>query len=263
MYRIIAFALLASFFTTQIYASSAKKTKPTLTARSAIAVDLRNNKVLYSRNPHMKLPPASTTKLVTALVVIDRLKLNDIVKISRNAAGAVPSKAHLKLGASYNVKDLLSALLISSANDAAVALAEAVSGSEEKFAKLMTKKARSLGAKDSNFLTASGLPKKGQYSTASDMAIIANAALNKKLIKQILAQKSTSITGSDGRKIYLKNHNKLLWKSTNPKILGKTGYTMNAKHCFVGVVHYKNRKVAIAVLKSSKPWSDVDAILSN
>jgi len=232
-----------------------------VTARSAVVMDLDNKKVIYARNPNLKLAPASTTKLVTALVVLDRLGLNDIVQISKDAASVVPSKANLKAGASYKVQDLLCALLISSANDAAVALAEAASGSEAEFAKLMNDKARSLGANSSNFLTASGLPKKGQYSTAFDLALIAGKALSQPLIKETLSKKYVWIVGSDGRRVLLKNHNKLLWRMPSPVVLGKTGYTAKAKHCFAGVADCNNRRVAIAVLKSRRPWYDIRAIL--
>lgn len=238
-----------------------KSSKCTITAKSAIVIDIGNRKILYSQNPHLKLPPASTAKLVTAMVVLDRLKLNQKVYISKKAASVEPTKAYLSKGVYYRMDDLIAALLIKSANDAGIALAEAVAGSEEKFAKLMNKKARSLGAKNSNFKNSTGLPGKGQYSTAYDMALIIKAATRYPLIKKVLMKKSFSFTGSDGKRKKVSSHNKLLWETPTPAVIGKTGYTFAAKRCFAGIAFYKKRKVAVVVMKSDRLWWDVKNIL--
>jgi D-alanyl-D-alanine carboxypeptidase len=235
--------------------------KCTITAKAAIVMDVGNKKILYSQNPHLKLPPASTAKLVTAMVVLDRLKLSQKVYISKKAASVEPTKAYLSQGAYYRTDDLVAALLIKSANDAGIALAEAVAGSEDKFARLMNKKARSLGAKNSDFKNSTGLPSKGQYSTAYDMALIIKAATRYPYIKKVLMKKSFSFTGSTGRKKKISSHNKLLWETPKPSVIGKTGYTFAAKRCFAGIAFYKKRKVAVVVLKSDRLWWDVKNIL--
>ena len=261
--KILAVVLLAAIiFTTPAYSKPSRKKVSYITATSAVAVDLRSNKILYARNQNMKLPPASTAKLVTALVVLDKLRMNKIARVSSKAAYVQPTKANLTQGAYYKTQDLLRALLMVSANDAGIALAEGVAGSEEEFAKLMNKKARALGAKDSNFCTATGLPASGQYSTAHDLSVIVRKALKNRFIRNTMMQKYGYIRGSDGKTIYLTNYNEFLHKVKYPKILGKTGYTRNARRCFAGIAYYSNRQIAIVVMRSTQRSEDIKKILS-
>jgi D-alanyl-D-alanine carboxypeptidase len=159
------------------------------------------------------------------------------------------------------VRDLLEALLASSANDAAVALAEAVAGSETSFARLMNRKARDLGVRHSNFTNASGLPDKRQVTTPYDLFLITRAAFNNSFIKDVMEQKSICVLSQDGDEVVCRNHNKLLWRLDDPKVLGKTGYTQAAHHCYAGIAYYDDHKVAIVILKSRKPWDDIAKIL--
>lgn len=257
--KIISF-LLSSIILFSPFAYPKPDSSP-ITAKSAIVMNLNGKKIIYSHNPHLKLPPASTAKLLTAMVVLNKLKLNQKIYISQRAASVEPTKAYLTKGGYYRVDDLIAALLIKSANDAAIALAEAVAGSEEKFAELMNKKARSLGAKNSNFKTSSGLPSKGQYTTAYDMALIIKAAAKNNFIKDILSKKYFSFSGNDQRTITVRNHNRLLWETPKPAVIGKTGYTIAAKRCFAGVASYKKRKVVVVVMKSESLWQDIKNIL--
>jgi D-alanyl-D-alanine carboxypeptidase len=151
--------------------------------------------------------------------------------------------------------------LAASANDAAVALAEGVAGSEGEFAVLMNRKARGLGMHDSHFANATGLPDKSQRSSARDLAILTRAAFRHPFIKKVMAEKRVTITGSDGRKISRVNHNKLLWHLDRPQVLGKTGYTRSAKHCYAGIAYYDDRRVSLVILKSRKPWADIFSVL--
>jgi D-alanyl-D-alanine carboxypeptidase len=134
-----------------------------------------------------------------------------------------------------------------SINQAAVALAEAAAGSEDDFVILMNRKAKEIGAQDTLFANASGLPKGKQYSTASDLALIMKAALSYPLIRDILAKKICVIRTAAGREIFLENSNHLLWEDRTV-IIGKTGYTGNARHCFVGAMDTGNGMVITAVL---------------
>lgn len=247
-----------------------------LTAKSALVIDASTNKTLFAINPHKKLIPASTVKLMTALVVLENISLNREIIISRYAASIQPSKAYLSCGQSYKARDLLTACLSTSANDATVALSEAVAGSEAKFVKLMNKKARVLGMFNTNFLNSTGLPaeafrrrhglpvkKNGQYSTAYDLAVLMKYASYNPTILSILTKPVSTICGSDGKYIRLVNHNKLLFKNKNNNILLKTGYTIKSKHCFVGVKMAGDRRYIFTLLGSKRPWDDLKYILKD
>jgi len=243
-------------------ARSKKKTvKKGVTAQAVYAFDYTKGKLLYSRNPHAKFHPASTVKLLTALVVMEQKKLSDRVVAGRQAVNIEPTKAGLNRGVSYSVEDLLEVMLAASANDAAVALAEGISGSEKAFAVLMNRKAKALGLRDSVFTNPTGLPDKRQVTSAYDLALIVRAAMNNPFIASVMKKKSVNISGSDGDQIQKFNHNKLLWRLSYPRVLGKTGYTRAAKHCYAGVAYYEDHKVAVVILKSQKPWADVCMIL--
>jgi D-alanyl-D-alanine carboxypeptidase len=209
----------------------------------------------------MKLYPASTVKLMTALVILDRKDVTEEIPVSSRAASVQPTRAGLTEGASHSVGELLAVLLAASANDAAVALAEAVAGSEDEFAALMNGKARELGMGDSHFTNATGLPDRSQRSSAHDLAILTRAAFRHPFIKKVMAEKRVTITDSDGRKISRVNHNKLLWRLDHPQVLGKTGYTRSAQHCYAGIAYYDDRRVSVVILKSRKPWSDIHSLL--
>lgn len=239
-----------------------KKSTTSVTAQAVYAVDHTNRRVIFSRNAHQRFYPASTVKLLTALVVLDRLDLDEKVVVSRHAVGVQPTVAGLTRGATYSAKHLLEVLLATSANDAGVALAEAVAGSETAFAALMNDKARSLGARESHFTNPTGLPHNNQYTTAYDLSIITRAAFKNPFINRVMKKKSVTIEGSDGKSISRNNHNKLLWRVSEPCVLGKTGYTIAASHCYAGMAYYDDRSVSVVILKSRKPWQDICNILN-
>ncbi|MDA8085312.1 MAG: D-alanyl-D-alanine carboxypeptidase [Nitrospiraceae bacterium] len=194
-------------------------------------MDSQTHRILYAKNADLKLKPASTTKLVTAMVVLDRLSPDKMVRVSKEAAYTPSIPPHLRPGDVVSVRDLLYLALMRSINGAAVALAQAVSGSESAFAVLMNQKAASLNAKETHYVNASGLPAPGQYITASDLALILDGALRYPLIRQIINTKEKDLD-IDGRQVYLRNTDKLLW-SDDDLIGGKTGYTRAAEHCLV------------------------------
>ncbi len=242
---------------------SAKIEVKGLSAKSAIVLDARTKKILYSKEPHIKLPPASTTKVMTALCVLRYGDLDKKVIISKIAASQPPSRIGLKEGEVFLTKDLLKALLLNSANDASVALAESIAGSESSFCKLMNSFSRKLGAKNTNFLTATGLPAKGQYSTSYDLALIMREALKDRRFRDIIGLKSATIKSLSGRETSLKNHNKMLWHIQKPLVFGKTGWTSNARHCFLGFFYNKRREMIISVLNSRRLWEDVKILVYN
>lgn len=255
-----AASLVFSVFEAPASARTSKKKlrTPSISARSAIVLDARDGRMLYAKNPHLRLPPASTTKIMTALIVLERLPLDSRVPIGPTAVGTSPSKADLTLGADYAAGDLLAATLVASSNDAALALAEAVAGTEADFVKLMNAKAASLGMKETRFANASGLPQKGarQYTTAYDLAQMMRVAIRDRRIDRILGMPDIVIAGSDGKRIVLKNHNKMLWRSPG-FVKGKTGWTQAARHTFVGTNFTPSKTITFAMLSSQQPWTDI------
>ncbi len=218
-----------------------------ISARAAVVMDSANEKILYAKNPHLKLPPASTTKLVTAMVVLDRISPETVVTISNNAANTPSVTPHFKKGEKHTVKDLLYFALMRSVNGATVALAEAVAGSEKRFVDMMNEKMYRFGIENTRFINSSGLPGDGQYITAFDLARIMKESLKYPLIKDILNTKEKQIYTLEGRDVFVKNTNNLLWKNEN--ILGgKTGYTRTAGHCFVCAENKGNDTLISVVL---------------
>ncbi len=235
-----------------------------ISARSAIVIDGDTEKILYAKNPNLKLPPASTTKVITAMVVLDRLRPDSIVHVSKNAADSPSVTPHLKAGERYYARDLLYLALMRSINGATVALAEAVAGSEHAFTSLMNEKAFRLGAENTRFANSSGLPGGEQYITAYDLAIIMKESLRYPLIKEILNTKEREFFTMDGRKISLKNTNHLLW-TEDSLIGGKTGYTRAAMHCFVCAGKKGNSTLITVVLGESARdnlWNSTLMLLS-
>ncbi len=230
----------------------------TVNSRAAVVMDGSTGKLLYAKNPNLRLPPASTTKLMTAILAVESLDLDKVVTISRYASHVPPHKAGFREGDRFTVEELLYATLLGSANDAAVALAEAVAGSEEKFINLMNSKASQIGARNTRFVNANGLPGSGQYITASDLSIIMQYALHYPKLRQIINTRVTEISTEQGRSISLRNTNRLLWTDEN-LVGGKTGYTRMARHCFVCVAERENETVIVSLLGSpsrSELWKE-------
>jgi len=220
-----------------------------ITSQAAAVMDASTGRILYTKNSDCLLPPASTAKLMTAIMVMEKANLSDVVTISQKASRVHPFKVGLKKGDQVTVEGLLYAALLKSANDAAVALAEVVAGSEEYFVSLMNQKAVSIGAENTKFINATGLPGEGQYITASDLSRIMRHAMNYPKLKEILATPAAEVATERGKVISLRNTDKLLW--SNEEIIGgKTGYTASAKHCFVCAAE-RNRKTIIVSLLGS------------
>jgi len=219
-----------------------------ISSKAAVVMEASTGRVLFAKNPNLKLPPASTTKLVTAMVVLDRSRLKDTVTINERAA-KVPSLKGTKFkeGETATVETLLYAALLRSANDAAFALAEHVAGSEEKFVRLMNKKVIAIGANDTRFVNTTGLPGKGQRITAYDLAKVMRHALKYPMIREIIGTKEADIVTGEGRIIPLENTNKLLW-SDDGAVGGKTGYTKAARHCFTYAGERNGETVVVAIL---------------
>jgi D-alanyl-D-alanine carboxypeptidase (penicillin-binding protein 5/6) len=227
---------------------------------AALIMDADTGEVLYEKNPHLSLPMASTTKVMTGLLAVERLRPHEVVQVSSYAASMAPSKLYLRSGELMRVDDLLQAILLKSANDASAALAEKISGSEEAFARVMTRRARELGAQNTHFENASGLPMDDHYSSVYDLALLLRYAMQRPDFAEIMQMKTASIESLTGRSWTIRNHNRLLWTSSGA-LGGKTGWTRASKHCYVGMVENRGRTLIVSVLASSRLWNDVDELL--
>ncbi len=233
-----------------------------VTAKAAIVVDNETGQVLFARNPNMPLPPASTTKLVTAMVAIQGGHMDEDVRVSKRASRMQPTKIWLKPGWTMNVRDLVYAMMLRSANDASVAVAEGIGGSVTSFARKMNETVKALGGKNSNFVNPNGLPARGHYSTAADLARVVNRVLLLPEMRAILSTRTKKIRPRRGsrRQISLKTTNKLLGKR-NYRLIGKTGYTRAAKRCFAGAASLPGREVLVVVLGSKDLWGDLELLV--
>jgi D-alanyl-D-alanine carboxypeptidase (penicillin-binding protein 5/6) len=260
--RYFLFFLLFSLFTFHFSLSTSLADE--VHSRSAVVMEASTGRILYAKNLKLRLPPASTTKLMTAVVVMENANLADVVPISRNASRVSPHKAGFKEGDRVTVEKLLYAALIGSANDAAVALSEAVAGSETRFVELMNKKAVEIGARDTRFINPHGLPGRGQYTTAFDLSKIMSYALMYPKLEEIIGTRVTEISTQNGHSIFLKNTNRLLW-SDDELVGGKTGYTHRARHCFVCAAERDNDTVIVALLGSPSRndlWRESETLIS-
>ena len=223
-------------------------------SKSAILLDFDTGKILYSKNDNEVLPPASMTKIMSMLLIMERidnktLSLTDEVTISENAANMGGSQVFLQANETYKVEELLKGIAIASGNDAVVAMAEKVSGSVSDFVALMNEKAKSLGLTNTKFLNPHGLDTEGHVTTAHDMAIIA-----RELIKHTSILKFTSIyedylKKNDGSSIWLVNTNKLVRFYDGVDGL-KTGFTKNAGYCLTSTAKKNNTRFITVVMGS-------------
>ena len=235
-----------------------------ISARAAVVIDGNTDKILYAKNPNLKLPPASTTKLVTAMVALDRLDPEAIITISEAAANTPSVSPRLRAGEKFSARDVLYLALMRSVNGAAVALAEATAGSEAAFVTMMNEKVARIGAENTRFINASGLPGPDQYITAFDLASVMKESLRYPMLKEIINTRTKKIYSVGGRRVFVKNTNQLLWADED-LVGGKTGYTRAARHCFVCAAEKGKDVLVAAVLGESVRsdlWQDSRVLLS-
>ena len=237
-----------------------------LSAASACIYCIEDAQLIYGKNIRKRRKQASTTKIMTAIVMLDSGKLNSDSKISKNALNIEGSKLNLRTGDICSNRSLLYALLLPSSNGAAIALAESTGGSEKAFAKLMNKKAKEIGLEDSHFVTPHGLDKKNHYSSALDVSLAMSYIYPKSAIfrKVIATSKYTFKSKKYGTKRTVYTTDKL--KGYSPKHKGgKTGYTSKAGYCFCGVYEHEGKTYVVTVLHSSSfgnRWSDMKKLYS-
>ncbi len=206
--------------------------------------------VLEQENGNQRLPMASTTKVMTALVTLETVKLSDKVKIPGEAAGVEGSSLYIKAGEIYTVEELLYGLMLQSANDCAVALAWYAGGeSTEKFIKKMNEKAAALGLKNTHFMNPNGLSAEGHYTTAKELALMMGAAMENEVFRKITATKRYTV-----KEQTIVNHNRLL--SLYPDCIGgKTGYTMDAGRCLVTMAKREGAPLICVTLGRRDDWN--------
>lgn len=202
-------------------------------ARAAILIERQTGRVLLESHADEALPMASTTKVMTALLALEKGHLDDMVTVGRNAYGVPGTSIYLELGEKLSLRDLLYGLMLASGNDAAVAIAEHVGGNVETFCRMMTERAGELGCTDTVFATPHGLPSEGHHTTARDLALIAREAMSHELFRQIVSTRRATIPW-EGRSYQrvLSNKNRLLTEYEGATGI-KTGYTKAAGRCLV------------------------------
>ncbi len=235
---------------------------PYVSARAAIVMDARNGAILYERNAFLQMDPASTTKIMTALLVIEHGHLDKTVTVSRRADRTPGSSLHIWANHQYTRLDLLRGMLLRSGNDASVALAESDAGSIERFVAEMNVKAQQLGAFNTAYENTHGLTRPGHYSSAYDLAVISRAALAMPLFRDIVKSRQLTITE-------LTRHQSRTVSNTNQLLYGfpgadgvKTGTTDAAGKCLVASATRDHRQLIAVVLKSGDRWGDAARLLS-
>lgn len=220
--------------------------EPKINSRSAVVIDRKSKNIIYGKNENVKKAMASTTKIMTAMVVIQNTNLNNIVEISKKAAGTGGSRLGLKVGDKITVKDLLYGLLLRSGNDCAVALAEYVAGSVQEFSNLMNQNAQMLGLNNTHFVTPHGLDEEEHYTTAYELAVLTDYALKNEIFAQIVNTKSYTININKSSKT-LNNTNELLG-NLNGVYGVKTGFTNGAGRCLVTSIKRGDLDIICVVL---------------
>lgn len=250
----IIISLILFLIPIYIYASETVSNETNLAsnAKSAVILEQSTGRVLFEKNSHERIAPASMTKMMSLLLIMEKIdsgkiKMNDMVSISKNASSMGGSQILLEEGEEMSVEDLIKGIAIASGNDAVVAMAEHIAGTEEEFVKLMNKKAREIGLNDTNFENCHGLDTENHYSSAYDMAVIARELLNHEKITKYSSIYETYLREDSDRKIWLVNTNKLVRFKKGVDGL-KTGYTKGAGYCLTATMKKDNMRVIATVM---------------
>ena len=233
--------------------------EPDVNSRACVVIDRKTNSVLFGKNENTKKKMASTTKIMTATIIIEKCNLSDTIEISKKAAGTGGSRLGLKTGDKITILDLLYGLMLRSGNDAAVALAEYAGGDINGFAELMNAKALELGLTNTHFETPHGLDSNEHYTTAYELALLSNYTLNKPTFAEIVGTKNYTITINGSPKA-LSNTNELLGNMEG--VYGiKTGFTNGANRCLVTACKRNNIDIICVVLGAdTKKFRTIDSI---
>lgn len=267
-FKIIIFTFLFTLFFSLFSFCFANETSGlNIYSPSAILIESSTGKIIYEKNAYEKMYPASTTKIMTAILTLENCSLTDIAIVSPNAVQSIPysySTAYLQIGEELTIYQLLNVLLIASANDAANVLAEHVAGSIESFCSMMNTKAQELGCLNTNFVNSNGIQNENHYSTAYDLALIAKYAMNNQTFRDIVGTKNYTLPSTNKwteNNRYFANTNELLKPDNRDSVDNyyyeycngiKTGYTDAAKECIVASIKKDNLEFIVVTLGSDK-----------
>ena len=228
-----------------------------ISARKAMLVDATTGRVLYEKDADSRSLIASTTKIMTALIVCEQCNVLDRMRIPKEAVGIEGSSMYLKEGEVLTLQELLYGLMLQSGNDAAVALAIYCGGTVEGFAELMNDKARNLGLKNTHFENPNGLDSPGHYSTARDLAVLASYAMKNPIFAKTVSTKTVTVGNRS-----LRNHNKLLWQVEGADGV-KTGYTKAAGRILVSSAARQGRRLVAVTIDDGDDWADHARLLND
>ncbi|HBA98297.1 MAG TPA: D-alanyl-D-alanine carboxypeptidase [Lachnospiraceae bacterium] len=247
---------------------TASSTEPSnMYSKAYCLVDADSNRILASKDEDMKLPMASTTKIMTCIIALENGDMGSIVTASQNAASMPDVQLNMKAGERFILQDLLYSLMLESHNDTAVAIAEHIGGSVEGFAKLMNLKAEELGLGSTHFVTPNGLDADEHYTTAYELCCIASYAIQNEDFMNIVQTPSHQFSNYDGTRAYSVNNKDAFLTSYNGAIGIKTGFTGNAGYCFCGAARRDNVTLVSSVLACGWPpnkgykWSDTRKLM--
>ena len=253
---LLVLSLLLSLITVFVVAEGGI---PAVSAKSSVLFEPVTKSFLYEKNADMRLPMASTTKIMTALLAIERLDLDEVVVIPKEATGIEGSSIYLNENDEIKVCDLIYSVLLQSANDAATALAIKISGDTKTFADEMNERAKQLGLNDTSFENPHGLDSQNHYTTAHDLAVIASEALSNDVFKEICSTYKHSFYISEAPRTVV-NHNKMLKKYKGANGV-KTGYTDRSGRCLVSSAERDGITMIAVTLNASDDWNDHKRLL--
>lgn len=247
---------ISLFLCMGIYKCEEEPSAVTLNSEAAIIMEASTNKVLFEKDAEKEMAPASMTKIMTLLLIMEEidkgnLKYDDEVLISKNAANMGGSQIYLEENSKSTVKELVTSIGIGSANDASVAMAEKIGGTVENFVNMMNKRAKELGCNHTNFMNPHGLDTEGHYSSAKDMALIASELLKHENILEITGTYETTITHQNGKSIWLVNTNSLIRFYSGLDGL-KTGFTDKAGYCLTGTMKRNDMRLITVVMNAKE-----------
>jgi len=230
-------------------------------AHSILLKELRSGRILFEHEVEKRLSPASLTKIMSALIILEKGRLDDLATVSRNAARAPKTHLRLKVGEVFRLGDLLKAMMMVSANDACLAAVEHVRGDEEQFVTLMNAKAVALGLSDTHFSNGCGFDGPDHYSTAEDLAKLSEVAMRNAVFRELVKEEREIITPVSGYRAYvLHNTNRLLGRI--PGVEGvKTGFTSKAGRCLIAKVSQNGSDLLLVILNSNRRWNTARSLI--
>lgn len=260
--KLFFFGAALLFTLTCILGGQTVKAAPAVGAGSYVLMEASTGRVLLCANPDSKLPMASTTKIMTCILAIECGDLNQVVQVNDSAVGVEGSSIYLQRGETLPLLDLVYGLMLSSGNDAAVAIAIHIGGSVEKFAELMNAKAKSIGAISTNFVTPNGLPDDNHYTTAYDLALISAYCMQNSTFREVVATSSKNLPADDDSPArYLRSKNKILYEYQGGNGV-KTGYTKAAGKCLVSSAFQEDMQLIAVVLNDQDMFEDCKELLT-